>query len=64
MEKSPSGPPMEKILPTPMTVSSVVTEQKQILWWCSTSGGAWDFFEDKSGACFRKRCEPLVYILA
>jgi len=41
-------------------VKSVVTEQKQILLTCSSSGGAWDFFDHKSGAWFKKGLEPLV----
>jgi len=39
--------------------SSVVTEKKQILLTCSSSGGAWDFFEDESGTWFKKGWEPL-----
>jgi len=27
---------------------------------CSSSGGTWDSFENKSGACFRKGWEPLL----
>jgi len=36
-----------------------VTEQKQILLACSSSGGARVFFEDKGGAWFKKGWEPL-----